>query len=188
MREARKLAEKRAAELAKSASGKPLSEALKGQTVTGEPKGQELTLREPPKFTWFHDSAATSVNPMAPKPPPEISTVPFVENPGDEFMELVFDQLQVGEAGAAPNADRSVYYVVKVLDRIPGAKEMEALRAKFYADRTELFGPSISGFPGLSSSYQSLAERQQMTVVQKWLERLEQQYAVKWVNPDETVR
>lgn len=187
--EAQTLAEKRAQALAEMAREKklPMVEALDGVTVTGAKDGISVQVLMTPSFTWMHESAAPSNNPFAPKPPPEISVLPTVENAGDEFMRTVFDVLQPGEIGVAANRDRSVYYVVRIVKRIPSTPEgMEEMREKFF--RSELFGMNFGSGYQISSPYQDLARRRQYELAIDWMKGLEKRYAVRWLKPDDADR
>src|SRR6185437_2469621 len=113
---AQPLAEKRAEELAKLVNGQDgesASKALHDQTVTGEKDATSVTVSSPEAFTWMRESTAPGFNPWA-SPAPQMSDITFVDNPGTRFMRLVFDELKEGQAGVAPNENRSIYYVVKL--------------------------------------------------------------------------
>ncbi len=150
---ARPLAMNRAAELAKkvqAAGDKSMAEALGETTVTGDKEGLQLVVHNSPEFTWLRERSAPG--PRGDATTPEVSVLPFVEKAGRKFMETVFDGLDVGGTGVAPNADDSVYYVVKVLER-----PFDAGTAREQLMTTPLFGRS-TGIGG--SPYDQLAQNE----------------------------
>ena len=185
---AQPLAEKRAEELAKLANehaGDSVSKSLHEQTVSGEKGATTVEVKSPPSFTWMRESTAGMTNPFAPKPPPQMSQIPFVERPGKQFMRLIFDELKEGQAGVAPNEDRSIYYVVKLERRNPGTKEgLAAMRETFL--KTNLF-MEIPGLAFLSTPYQDLAQQRQREAIFEWQRGLEKRYALEWVNAADEV-
>ncbi len=98
-------------------------EILDGQTVTGQEGSLPLTPLTTSQFSWLsrNTPSAPGLNPFEPPPGPPVrmSEVSSVENAGPDFMETVFQQLKVGETGVAPNADHSIYYAIKLLQRTP---------------------------------------------------------------------
>jgi hypothetical protein len=165
------LAKARAEELAKQASQakEPLEKVFGSATVTGDPKGLALTVRESPEFSWMRESAAPSPGSMfGSSAPPTLGNPIVVTNPGSDFMETVFDKLQEGETGVALNDDASVYYVVRVVSR----------RA---ADREQFNDAPLF----LGSVYQQLAATEELRVRREYDKALEQKYKVKWRETDE---
>ena len=108
------------------------------------------------------------MNPFSGRPPPEISEPSFIDKPGERFMELVFDDLKPGDVGVAPNADKSVYYVAKVVDRTPANRELFM--------KTPLFGRS--------TPYEQLAAIEQQRAIYRFSQDLDRKYAVKWTVAD----
>ena len=169
--QAEPLARARAEELAKLAakSAKPLRETLAKQTVTGAKGSVPVSARETPEFTWMRESSTPSMNPFGPRPPPQISEPVFIEKAGNAFMEVVFDQLaKPNDVGVAPNGDKSIFYVVKLLERTPATRESFL--------KTPLFGQG--GF--FATPYEQLARQEQGTLINAFDQRLETRYHVKW--------
>ncbi|HID22163.1 MAG TPA: hypothetical protein EYP14_07145 [Planctomycetaceae bacterium] len=171
---ARKATARSTADENNSAKTPTLAELLKGQTATGAPDGPPLNIVSTPQFSWLTMSNP-SVPPLNPFQPPP-STVqltdlsPLVDKAGEEFMRTVFDRLKPGEIGVAPNADKTVYYVVHVKERIPGTPEAEAaMREQFLKEN-----------PFASQSFQQLARRKRSEVYLKWLDEFQRKYEVRW--------
>jgi hypothetical protein len=164
------------AELARKGAD-DVTESLAGQTVTGKEDDLEVTVMTTESFSWLRISSAASNNPFAMQPP-EISTISAVENPGDKFMEVVFNDLKNGEVGVASNADESIYYVVKVKDRFPANKmAAEIQRAAFMKENLFMFSP-----------YMALSSREQQQANYDWSVALENSYNVHWnerTNPEQ---
>jgi hypothetical protein len=170
---ARPLAMTRAAELAKkvqAAGDKSMAEALGETTVTGDKEGLQLVVHNSPEFTWLRERSAPG--PRGDATTPEVSVLPFVEKAGRKFMETVFDGLDVGGTGVAPNADDSVYYVVKVLER-----PFDAGTAREQLMTTPLFGRS-TGIGG--SPYDQLAQNESSRARFEYASEIEKKYAVKY--------
>lgn len=175
--QARPRAEERAKELAELVRKHPekdMQQALAGTTLTGEPGGLEPTVRNTRSFTWLRQSSAPNPSQLGPSTDIEQSTVDGVEEPGPEFMETVFNDLEEGEIGVAPNADKSIYYVVKVVNR---STSSEAGRNVLLADllRAPLFEDQAP-YPRLLGSLQ-----QQLG--QAWYQRLTEKYNVQQNRP-----
>ena len=127
------VAKQRAEELAKlvNQSDQPLAEVVAEETVTGEEGSLFLTVRETGEFTMMTQGAAPQANPFQ-QGPPRYSVVTGAEDAGERFFKTVFEELDEGEAGFAPNRDGSAYYVIKIKDRMPSSKaEMDEMRADF---------------------------------------------------------
>ncbi len=184
--QARPRAQKRAEELADAVrkaleEGKSMAEALAGQTVTGEPGSLELDVTTTPPFSWLETDEPTSFPNLLGGGPPRLSTIPNIEKPGEEFMRVVFDRLNNGEVGVAPNLEKTIFYVVRVHHRTPSTPEgVEELRRQLLSERTRLFG---GGFFGGATPYDYLANRRISRVEQRWREELFARYEVVWNRP-----
>ncbi|MFK7777877.1 MAG: SurA N-terminal domain-containing protein [Gimesia sp.] len=169
---ARPLALKRAEALLKlitDAGDKEMPEALKGQTITGEKEGGILSTQTTESFSWMRTSTAGASNPFS-MPRPELSTISAIDGASNEFMEQIFDNLANGEAGTAMNADKSVYYVVKVINRIPSTSGgVTAMYQEFL--KTDLFF--------FFSPYLPLAQNEQQQTNFEWSQELEAKYQVQ---------
>jgi len=74
----------------------------------------ELTVIEPPAFTWLTTGSAAFGFPQAMR----INFVHGVELPGEDFMKTVF-RLTPGETAVAMNAPQTYAYVIRVVDFSP---------------------------------------------------------------------
>lgn len=183
MQKAKPLAKKRAEELAKAANdaNKPLAETLGEQTVTGDKESLQLTVHETPQFSWLREPAARSMSPFSPSPPPTLSDPTFIEKPGEQFMEAVFDHLEPLQTGVAANADASVFYVVRVLERQP---HLDVAREMFMA--TPLYGRDMGGF-SMPTPYDQLREQAEIAANNRFVRQLDRQYSVKWNKQSDVV-
>ncbi|MFN0197181.1 MAG: hypothetical protein ACKVT0_10565 [Planctomycetaceae bacterium] len=173
---ARPLAEKRAKELVEKLKKdeRPWEEALAETTVTGAQEGLQLSVQTTESFSWMRTTTAPSANPLFSFPQPELSTISSVKMAGDSFMKAVFHDLKDGEVGIAPNADLSIYYVVKARNRFPSTPaEVEAQRQAFMKEDLFFFSP-----------YFVLSNMEHNESLAKWSQQLELKYAVMWRNDD----
>ncbi|QDU48755.1 SurA N-terminal domain-containing protein [Gimesia panareensis] len=169
---ARPLAQKRAEELQAlitKAGDKEMQEALKGQTITGKKEGTELLTQTTESFSWLRTSTAGASNPFS-FPRPELSTISAIDGAGNDFMEQVFDNLQDGGVGVALNADKSVAYVVKVLNRIPSTPGGQTAMYQEFL-KTDLFF--------FFSPYLPMAQQEQVQTIQAWGKDLQAKYNVQ---------
>ena len=157
---AREFARKRAeqlAQLAREGLAKPddqklpMAAALADQTITGVAEAAKLAVRQTLLFSWMRQQLTPQMNFLQQQAQAELSEISFADDSGDtlqyaydDFMRIVFDDLQNDEVGVAPNADLSSYYVVQVVDRTPsGESGEEALLQRFLAEgRRDMFGRS----------------------------------------------
>ena len=170
--QARPLATKRADELATIVrqSDKNMAEALAGRMLGETKDGVLVSVRPSESFSWLRRSSAPSPNPFQ-MSVPELSTISAVEKAGPSFMQVVFEQLKNGEVGVAPNADKSIYYVVKVQNPTPSTKDgKEALQQAFL--KTDLFF--------FLSPYLRLIRQQQQVSNYNWTVAIEEKYQVRW--------
>lgn len=153
---ARPLAEKRAKEIATLVrkAKRPMLDLLAGQTVTGKPDGPPLLpQRTRESFTWLTrdgrniDSSAPPLGIDQIRFRIALATIPGVQKAGNEFRQYIFKMLKDGEVGAAANADKSIYYVVRVLDRQGTSPEgrqhhiQQLLDSQPTAEQSQLYGP-----------------------------------------------
>ena len=156
--EARKLAKERAEALVKQieqASDAPWTSVL---TETERP----LVLT-PPTFTWFQV--------MPPYYRPEISAVDELDTVGMEFMKSVYAAAP-GKFIVAANQPETIYYVVRVIDKLPSEAD---LRSQFAAARGENNVYAIS--QNEARSYQG-----------EWVREMDSELEVKWIVPPEVLQ
>jgi hypothetical protein len=115
-----KLAETRARELASKVGSAPLADSL------ATPEERALIL-EPASFTWYNPMFARTESRM------QISTVELLQPVDYQFMEAVFAS-QPGETTVAPDMNKTVYYVVKVVEMTP---DMNTLLERFASSPLE---------------------------------------------------
>jgi len=176
---ARPMAEKRAKELSEKIGDKSMSDALYDETVTGNKDGPKLAVLPSERFSWLRTSTAPSTG-LSFTARPELSPISTVEGAGNEFMRIVFNEIENDAVGVAPNADRSIYYVVRVKNRVPAnPADDESFKQQFIKER--LFAPAMFGSM-FRSTYDHLAAAEQQELTYRWSQRLEQKYAVYW-NP-----
>ena len=103
---------------------KPLAEALANQTVTGTEKDTRMVTVIPAEFSWLTQPRSMLPPSMGGRQQPiTLSEVPLLAiddrpGPGEEFMKMVFNELdEIGSFGVAPNADHSVWYLVRLAER-----------------------------------------------------------------------
>ena len=165
-------AEERAKALAKTAEGKKLTEALAGETVTGDKEGQALTVLAPEgKISHFTLSgmSAPGVNPFqGGNERLELSQIAGLEKLGDDFFTGI-DKLKPGHTAALPNFDRSAFIVVHVAEREDIAAEEDA------PQRTDF----MKTWPGSPPANQ-LASFDFDPLRREWMESIERKYNVKW--------
>lgn len=187
--QARKPTEERAnaiAEKVKKSESKPMADVLAGETVTGKEGSLLLTVRETEPFTWLRRGVAPPQNPFA-SPPPELSTISAVDKADDKFMETIFQSLKDGETGVAPNADKSIYYVVRVKNRVPSTEAGEdQLRKQFLASRDDFF-PDPRPFMRMfrQSPYVQILEQDQATLFMDWQRSIAEKYKMT-IGPRQT--
>jgi len=123
MVQARTLAEQEAERLA--AKAREAGQALRA-VFPDRAEAAEIVESDP--FSWLTYGGIHPL--MAQGRPPRISEVRGVTMPGDDFMQAVFG-LDVGGVGVAPNAPKSEYYVVRLIESNPAP---EALWAMFVSE------------------------------------------------------
>ena len=97
---------------------------------------------------------------------PELTPVPEINLPGQEFMRAVF-ALQAGQTGAAPNQAHSKVYVVKALSQEP---DDDRLRSLFLDS-------------GYNQLVLMLAQMDAGQTSYEWYRGIAKQYNVKWQRP-----
>src|SRR5690606_16425812 len=124
-------------------------------------------------FTWMQRPMVppTSMQQSAPVRP---SSIPGVPDVGEEFFEEVFNKLDVGQVGVAPNNDHTTYYVTKIESRDPSTPEqLEAMRKRFLSE-----GMQVNGYSSLLQD--SLRENSI-----NWLQQLFEEHEVVIMNRDQ---
>lgn len=165
-------AEERAKALAKLAEGKKLTEAVAGETVTGDKDGLALTVIAPEeKIAHFTVAglSAPGVNPFqGGNERIELSQIPGLEKLGDDFFTGI-DKLKPGETAALPNFDRSAFIVVHVVEREDIATDEDAPQRSDFM-KTWPFSPSAN----------QLASFDFDPLRREWMQSIERKYNVKW--------
>ncbi len=182
--QSRPLAEKRAQELMAKvkAEGNDLPAALSTETVTGDKNDPTITVIATDEFSWL--TTGRSVPGGAQNP--TISTIPLIDNIGYAFMKTVFEDLKDGEVGMAPDEPRSVFYIVKVLNRDTarpddGGVEKHERQQRFLKEE---FASRL--FPLIKSPYQALAQLPQQQIDMLWRQNFGQNHSVDWDSDPES--
>ncbi len=170
---ARGLAEQRAKDLAELVKKSPsdIPAALSGQTINGTKDSPTVTVRETSKFTWIR--VPNSVPTMGMQFPSE-SPIDDIDQPGSDFLKLVFEQLGEGDVGVGLNRPRTVFYVVRVHDRdgtdaSDGSVAMQAMQQMFLRERFASFPPT---------PYDFLAIETQLSVEERWRQTFNKRFGV----------
>lgn len=175
--QARLLAEKRARSLADKAKADQsnLVAAIAGESATGQKTDPDLRIIETPPFTFLSTPDNVPGGRMLDPMPTDI---PLIPEAGIDFMKTVFEELKDGEIGVAANANRSVFYVVKVVDR-DSAKDDGGVSEQ---DRHKLFmSQNLTGmYPFSKSPYESIAQFAQREIDQAWRQNMAKKHQVEW--------
>lgn len=150
----------RAFELAQAEAQKLAAKAQSAKSLA-EAVGDAMKVVTPPAFSWMTTGAMAMGFSE-----PELSQVPGVELPGQDFMEAVF-KLKIDETGTAPNQSHDKVYVVRVLAQDPSD---ELLRTQFLET-------------GLNFQVVGIGRRDIMQTTYDWFREIEKQYQVTWVRP-----
>ena len=165
-------AEERAKAVAKLATGKKLTEAVAGETVTGDKEGQVLTVLAPEgKISHFTLSgmSAPGVNPFqGGSERLELSQIAGLEKLGDDFFTGI-DKLKPGESAALPNYDRSAFIVVHLVAREDVAAEEDAPQRSDF----------LKTWPGSPPANQ-IASSDFDPLRREWMQSIERRYNVTW--------
>ncbi|NIL96522.1 MAG: hypothetical protein GTO62_05105 [Planctomycetales bacterium] len=137
------------------------------KVAQGRPGSQ---LRETEYFSWLTTGSAPSFNPLQ-SPPVRLSTVGGVDQVGPEFMKAVF-AARPGQAVVAMNHPQTNVYVAKVLqeNKSPATIEQNFLDAL--------------GQPMVANQIQQAARLDWRGVQKKWLDQLDEEFDVVWLQPD----
>jgi hypothetical protein len=145
---AREKAQARAAELAKMAKGadKTLTELFAETPITGEQGTGYVTVRPTGRFSWYRMPVVPTRS-MQRESAPVLTELPGLKPLGMDFFTTVFEKLKPGDVGSTSSADKSQYYVVKIVSRTPSTpEELETFRQTFLTR-------------GLANEYFDLASR-----------------------------
>jgi len=157
--EARKLAMEKARALVGVAGG--------GQERSDEPREASLSGKEGIEvlqagpFTWL-DQGMVAFGGR-----PQVSKVPGLESPGDEFMQTVFG-LDAGGLGVAFNEPQTVCYCIRLVSLTP---DEDALRTRFLESTRDQGRLSAVTMRDFTTSYRD------------WIRSLDRKYAVNWKRP-----
>ncbi|MCA8999981.1 MAG: hypothetical protein KDA80_23495 [Planctomycetaceae bacterium] len=162
-------AEERAKKLAEKVqqSDKPMAEVLSDETVTGAEDSLFLTIRDTGTFSWMQRSSAPPTN-MMQTPQVRQSVVSGADDAGTRFFQTVFNQLEEGGAGVAPNDDNSAYYVIRLKDKNPdpsSEEEYKQLRQNFIDS-------------GMPPTFAQMANEEIRQHSINWVERIFEKYNV----------
>lgn len=180
----RQTANQRAEELAEHVrkSGLAMSEALLGKTVNGNTDSGLIDI--PPNsniFSWLRLTPNLNPGPRQRQEPtlsiPDIDGIETPPGVGYEFFETVFEKMKDGEIGVAFNADKSLFYVVRVLNRTPASNEGEQeLLNRFL--REKLFSsPSVDP---TRTTYDQMQADGDNDMFQLWFSDFQRKYNIRF--------
>jgi len=170
---ARAKAEERAAELVKlaKAADKPLTEVFAEQSVTGKEGTGYISVRPTGKFSWYRMPVVPTRS-MQREAAPTLTELPGLKPLGNEFFTTVFEKMKAGDLGTTTSADKSEFYVVKIVNRTPSTpEELEAFRQTFLTR-------------GLSNEYFDLASRDWAMYGKNRLDELLKENNVQFSRPN----
>lgn len=175
---ARPLAEERAKELVKKAKAEKedLAAALSGESVTGAKSEEQISIIPTIDFSWLTMNRSFPGSGGGPR----ISTIPLINNIGDNFMKTVFDEVANGETGVAVDEPKAVYYVVKVIDRDVPKDDDGGVAKREWHERFMKEDFASQFFPYMPSAYQSMAQYPQHQIDLASAKRAAQQFRVDW--------
>lgn len=133
-----------------------MAATLEDATITGKDGSATLTVRESLPFSWLRQSQ-TAAQRFQQRPQAELSRIRFadgvsmLEGVGNDFMEVIFDDMKDEDVSVVPNADLSSYFVLHVTKRFPTEElGMDGLRERFAREGQMNF--AASPVMGLMSS------------------------------------
>ncbi|MEX1095641.1 MAG: hypothetical protein WED34_06295 [Planctomycetales bacterium] len=183
--QARPKAEARATELAATAraAGGTLADSLDEQTITGGEQSAPLDVELTNSFSWYRLSSAPGTS-MGQPERPERSEIPAVPKAGEDFMETVFEKLKTDEVGVAPNADRTVYYVLRVVRKTPEAPAGDERFLARFLQEDVVTSPDQALLRGSQvTPYEMLSFDRRQALVFDWAEQLRRHYDLKRHDP-----
>lgn len=131
-------------------------------TITGKEGGKEIVVAIAPAVQWMQDPD--------PQTGLRFGTVPGAPKAGEKFMEAAFHDLEEpGDLAVLVNADATVYFVAKLVDREYGeGKSLESLREAFL---------SQAGTPAMQL-VSELVYQQNQEVFQKWRQQFDEKFKI----------
>jgi hypothetical protein len=151
-------------------NGKTMTEVIKQETTTAD--DEPLVVKTTLDFTWLTRRFTPQRFGQQPQGPPVFfSSVPGlgVQTENNDFMETVFG-MKLGDVGIVANADKSIYYVVRIAERTPSDEDGRA------ANRETFFDQNVFG----NQQYQFLAAGDAITSLNQWTEQFLEKYEVKF--------
>jgi hypothetical protein len=157
--------------LARAWAEAAVKEGQGGKSLADVGQGQpDSELLETEYFSWLTTGSAPSFNPMQ-SPPLRLSTVTGVDQAGPDFMQSVFS-VAPGETAVAMNHPKTSVYVAKVLNENKSSTTIE-----------ENFLDEL-GDPAVANQIQQAAGLDWRVLQEHWLDQLEQEFDVVWLQPD----
>lgn len=175
--QARKIAEDRGKALLDKikANNNDMPATLGTEPITGAEGSPVFKIIETEEFSWLTAGQAMPGQSQN----PTVSTIPMIDNVGNPFMKMVFDELKDGEVGLVADDSRSTFYIVKVVNRDlakdDGGVAKQEQHQKFMKEE---FSSRL--FPIIKTPYQTFAQLSQQQIDQAWRQSFEQQHSVVW--------
>ncbi len=114
-----------------------MAATLENATITDEEGSATLTVRESLPFSWLRQSQAAAQR-FQQRPQAELSRIRFadgisiLDGVGNDFMKVIFEDMDDEDVAVVPNSDLSSYFVVHVSKRFPTRElGMDGLRERF---------------------------------------------------------
>ncbi|QDU79536.1 hypothetical protein Pla110_12470 [Polystyrenella longa] len=156
-----------------------IAESITDMTVTGEEGSEKLNFIRIEPFSWLVEVSTRGQQSFAPQTQVQLnSNIEGLEAVGEEFMQLTFDGMEVGDVKVVPNSGGEIFYVVKVVSREPSE---EAQMTTLYSSFTDSLNRSLrlQQFLGPSQYARSILEENQ-EVRQKYIQAIFDNYGVKF--------
>ena len=171
--QARPKAEARAEELADllRTNDAPMGEVFSEVTVSGGEDSLQVQVQETGQFTWLSSPGGLQMQMFSPYPP-VVTSVPGVQGTDDAFMKAVFDELEPGEVGVAVNADRTVYYVVHVMERTPSTEEDRTKFRENFLAQNVFEDPVLAPWGGTTVYQRLAADKTRKSQTSLWIDDL----------------
>lgn len=178
---ARPKAKERAEALAGLAAKSPslsLFESLDKETVSGDEDGAAVLITNVPGVKWMSTSGPFS--------PPVLSTIRQIPKAGENFMRAIAEEMAVNEVRAVPNADESIYYVIKLVERNdPQALPNKGnLKEQFLSSRSPSSQQNFD-FQQMASrmTTDNIAQGEQVGTYQRWYKEFDEKHQIKVLPP-----
>lgn len=157
-----------------------IADTIAEQTMTGEKEAEKLSFIDISPFSWLTESSAANQNFGGPSTL-QITSVPELDYVGEEFMKTIFDEMEVDQISVVPNADKSIFYITKVLNREPNTDEGMAQVHQNFVEQQRMHQMMSQIFRRPSPYLESL-QTEQFEATREYIKSIENSYGVEWNN------